>query len=962
MPDLAHDSANRVLPPVTLTIDDKQITVPAGTLVVDAARAGGIDIPVFCSHSKLDPLGACRMCLVEFVGPRGSRLDTSCTVRVSEGMVVRTNTELVKAVREANLAFILLNHPLDCPICDKGGECPLQDQTMAYGPGISRFVEPKRHKQKHYPISDLIMLDQERCILCWRCIRYLEEWEDKPQIGLFERGGETIIDVFPGQPVNAKTSGSIIDICPVGALTSRVSRFRYRPWELGKTPSICTLCAVGCNVRLDERVHELRRIVARENPAVNDEWICDKGRFLHQYVDHPERLTKPLVRDAATGELREATWDEAFGAIVERIRDRLDCAGAWAIGGIASTGVSNEAAYLFQKFLRVMVGTNNVDFAMGSAVLANPGGLSSIADIGKSDLIVLVGFDPSEAAPILELHIKRAVLRAGARLLIIGPRRIELARYVADARTKPGAYLPVWPGNEALALSDLAAAAEALRYAETAPRLGRSGGAKAAEEGALPSRQPAGGVRAAVRPLHALTSGKAEGGAGADAADLKAAAALLLAAKSPLFLYGPDVATGERGAAAVAALNNLAALLGQAAKVAYIGDGANSQGLRDMGLLPDALPGHQALGDAAVRERLGKLWGVEPPAGPGLSYHRMLEGGVQMLFVMGDDPGADPVAADALLALNFLVVQDLFLTETARRADVVLPCCSFAEADGTYTNLERRVQRAPQGVQAQGESRPDWAILTELAARWLAQGSTLDSENRVAEGSRASEAPSAAPKVPDWKKKPAKARQGAGPNPAWPPAQRGKAWSYPSARAVLEEIGKAVPFYADLRWEALGEAGAQWSAAGLARLPRRQESTLDSSPRSVPRTGAVSGIAGQNRVITPVPAPPDGSYWLASGPLLWDSRVLMTHAAEEVRRLIPEPFVALNPSDLAATGLPDGAMVSVTSPRGSATLRVRADPAVQPGTAWIPSGLAGRPAELLGAGRGETVAVSISLA
>ena len=184
---------------VNVTIDDIKVSVPAGTLVVDAAKAAGIEIPVFCSHPKLDPLGACRMCIVEFPGPRGSRLDTACTVRVSEGMAVRTDTEQVKKVREANLGFILINHPLDCPICDKGGECPLQDQTMAYGAGVSKFIEPKRLKQKHYPISDLIMLDQERCILCWRCIRYLEQWEDKPQLGLFERGGETVIDTFPGQ-------------------------------------------------------------------------------------------------------------------------------------------------------------------------------------------------------------------------------------------------------------------------------------------------------------------------------------------------------------------------------------------------------------------------------------------------------------------------------------------------------------------------------------------------------------------------------------------------------------------------------------------------------------------------------------------------------------------------------------------------------------------------------------------
>ena len=266
---------------VTLTIDNRAVTVPAGTLIVDAAAKLNIEIPVFCSHPKLDPVACCRMCLVEVIGPRGPQLMTACSVPVAEGMVVNTETEQVKATQEANLTFLLLNHPLDCPICDKGGECPLQDQTMRFGPGISELVEPKRRKKKHYHISDTIVLDQERCVICWRCIRYLKEWEDKPQLALFERGGETLIDIQPGKPVDAKTSGNIIDICPVGALTNRVARFAYRPWEIERTPSICNHCSVGCNMRLDTRTHRLRRIIGRENPQVNDQWICDKGRFAH---------------------------------------------------------------------------------------------------------------------------------------------------------------------------------------------------------------------------------------------------------------------------------------------------------------------------------------------------------------------------------------------------------------------------------------------------------------------------------------------------------------------------------------------------------------------------------------------------------------------------------------------------------------------------------------------------------
>ena len=660
---------------VNVTIDDIKVQVPAGTLVIDAAKAAGIDIPIFCSHPKLDPLGACRMCLVEFPGPRGSRLDTACTVRVNEGLVVRTDTEAVRQAREAVLGFILINHPLDCPICDKGGECPLQDNTMEYGPGASKFVEAKRRKQKHYPISDLIMLDQERCILCWRCIRYLEEWEDKPQIGLFERGGETVIDVFPGQPVDAKTSGSIIDICPVGALTNRVARFKYRPWELRKTPSICTHCPVGCNLRLDERVHTLRRIVARENMAVNDEWICDKGRFLHQHVDHPDRLKTPMIRE--NGELRPATWDEALATIVERLEALAE--GSAPFGGIAGGRVSNETAYLFQKFFRAFTGSNNVDFSEGSAVRAQPAGLSAIANIGRSDVIVLVDFDPSEAAPLLDLHIKRAIRRKGAKLIIINPRQIELTRYATGDK---GAYIPVRAGESAAALNDIAAEIQRKKEEEK----------RKIED---PRRK-----RETPQPANLQPS-------------------TLLAAKAPLFIYGPEAARGQTGRQAVAALGNLAAQLGRG-EIAYIGHEPNGQGLRDMGLTSDSLPGQLPVADPAVRERLGKLWGVQPPAEPGLGYTKMLEGGVKALYIIEADPGASPRIAAALSQLEFLVVQDLFLTETAQLAHVVLPTTSWAETDGTYTNLERRVQRAPAGIDPVDGALPGWAILTRLAERWLA--------------------------------------------------------------------------------------------------------------------------------------------------------------------------------------------------------------------------------------------------
>jgi NADH-quinone oxidoreductase subunit G len=899
---------------VSLTIDDKQISVPGGTLVVEAARSAGIQIPVFCSHPKLDPVGVCRMCMVEYVTPRGSRVDISCTVPVTEGMVVRTNTPAVKAAREAVLGFLLINHPLDCPICDKGGECPLQDQTLQYGPGASKFVEEKNHKAKHYPLSELVILDQERCVLCWRCVRYMEEWEDKPQLGLHKRGDSTFIDVFPGQPLDGKTSGSVIDICPVGALTDRTARFDYRPWELKKTASICTLCPVGCNLRLDERSHELRRIVARENPAVNEDWICDKGRFVRDYVDHPERLKTPLVRE--NGALRPATWDEALQCVVERLGAVIEAHGAKSAGAVAGAHLSNEAAFLCQKFFRVLLGNNNVDFPTGAAVRATPTGLPAIDALKQSDLIVLVGLDLSESAPVLDLMIKRAVKRNKAKLLILNPRRIEAARY-------PGAYLPVRPGSEAIALNGLAAWLLAKRAANAR----QSGSAKPAAQTFGPGGPNGQAEWAWLQQL--FTPEQVEAGSGVTAATLAAAAELLASSQRALFLYGPDAGAGQRGAATVSALNNLAGLLGRAECVAYIPSEANSQGARDMGFLPNALPGHSSVADASLRERLGKLWGVQPPAEPGFIYDQMINGAVRALFVIGANPALDPAAAQALRQLDFLVVQDLFLTETAQLAEVVLPSASFAEADGTYTNLERRVQRAPKGIRALGESRADWEILAALGQYWqTARGTQAEGSETVAQA--------------EWKRRRRAKPAREGRQAAARQAAAAKPWSYSNLAAVSEEIGRVVPFYAGFHWEALGSGGLQW-AAGAA-------------PRSAARLGSARVEPAQ---VAPVPAAPAGSFWLASGPILWDGGTITAHSHPQVLKLIPAPFVALNPADLASSKLSEGSEVSVTSPRGSVRLLLRADPSVQPGTAWLPLGLAGAPAEILGAGKGEPVAVKI---
>ncbi len=681
-------------------------------------------------------------------------------------MKFRYASESAKQAREDTLEFILINHPLDCPICDKGGECPLQDQTLAHGPGASEFEEIKTHKEKRYPISDLIMLDQERCIVCWRCIRYLEEWEDKPQLGLFHRGGETVIDFFPEQPVDARTSGNIIDLCPVGALTNRVSRFRYRPWELKRTKSICTHCSQGCNVRLDARTHQLRRIVARENLAVNDEWICDKGRFFHGFVDHAERLTTPLVRDADSGELREAGWDEALNVVAERLSSIADTHGPGTVGAIGSAKLSNEAAYLLQKLMRSLVGSNNVDHRGGAAVLADPRGLSNIRDVEKSDVIVLVGVDLAEEQPVLDLFVRRAVRRNGAKLVIVHPRRIEDTRY-------DGPYVAYKPGEELSALDGLSRAL--LKQKTVAERAGKLSG---------------------LAELTEYLRG------GQISQELAEAARLLAGAQRPIILYGPAMVSGPACEANRAALMNVALLAGCADRAFYIAPEANSVGVRDVGLLPNRLPGHLSLSDAASREHLQRLWGSKAPTEAGLSYDQMLaaaaDGRLKALYLVGSDPAADgPAGAAAVAGVDFLVVQEMFLTASAQQADVVLPAVSWAETDGTFTNLERRVQRAPKALaNPHSKAAPDWSIFMHLARAWPVA-------------------------VDEQPVKSSRSRKDGSQKGKREKADTPKPWKYASVQEVLDEIGKAFPAYAATDWASLGEHGKQWAADGLPVVARR---------------------------------------------------------------------------------------------------------------------------------------------
>jgi NADH-quinone oxidoreductase chain G len=420
---------NGTVPTVTLTIDGHQVTVPRGTLIVEAAKRVRIEIPVFCYHHKMEPVGACRMCLVE-ISPGPPRPQTACTTPVAEGMVVRTNTPMAVSGRADILEYELANHPLDCPVCDKGGECPLQDYTFRHGYPTSRVNAPRRHFLKPIPLSERIALDRERCVLCYRCTRYYDEIAWEQELTADHRGADSCITSQFGQPLRSIFSGNIIDLCPVGALTSRVWRFEARPWDMARTGSVCSRCAVGCNVTLWERRNQLVRVTSRQNDEIDEGWICDRGRFEYTEVNRPDRVRVPQVRG------RDATWDEAMEVLLDGIR------GAGHRLGISiRRDVTNEELFCLWRLLQGPWRGARVAMEGRTSLPAPDDDTLLIRDLDGARTIVVVASDTADDVPIVNLRIKKAVSKLGARLVIVHPDRLDLDRWpeAEHIRNRPGA-------------------------------------------------------------------------------------------------------------------------------------------------------------------------------------------------------------------------------------------------------------------------------------------------------------------------------------------------------------------------------------------------------------------------------------------------------------------------------------------------------------------------------------------
>ncbi|MBM7436968.1 NADH-quinone oxidoreductase subunit G [Streptomyces sp. HB132] len=627
---------------VTLTIDGIEISVPKGTLVIRAAELLGIEIPRFCDHPLLDPAGACRQCIVEVEGQRKPM--ASCTITCTDGMVVKSQitSPVAEKAQKGVMELLLINHPLDCPVCDKGGECPLQNQAMSHGGADSRFDGKKRTFEKPVPISTQVLLDRERCVLCARCTRFSNQVAGDPMIEMLERGALQQVGTGEGDPFESYFSGNTIQICPVGALTSAAYRFRARPFDLVSTPSVCEHCAGGCATRTDHRRGKVMRRLAANDPEVNEEWLCDKGRFGFRYAQQRDRLTTPLVRNAE-GVLEPASWPEALEAAAAGLS-----AARGRTGVLTGGRLTVEDAYAYSKFARVALDTNDIDFrarvhsgeeadflaarVSGRGLDLDGSGVTYTA-LEKAPAVLLAGFESEEEAPGVFLRLRKAHRKHGQRTF-------ALASHASRGLEKAGGtLLPAAPGTETEWLDALA------------------GGIGLESDGAV--------------------------------------------AAEALRGEGAVIVVGERLAAVPGGLTSAvrtAAATGAA--LVWIPRRAGERGALEAGALPSLLPGGRPATDPRAREEVASVWGVaELPSGFGRDTGQIVEaaatGELGALLVAGVDPEDLPDPAGALKALDevgFLVSLELRPGAVTERADVVLPVAAVAEKPGTFLNWEGRAR------------------------------------------------------------------------------------------------------------------------------------------------------------------------------------------------------------------------------------------------------------------------------
>ncbi len=643
---------------VNIIVDGKHVSAPVGTLLIEACKTVGIEVPSFCYYPNLSLQGACRMCLVKI--EKMPKLQTACTTVIGEGMIVTTESDEIKLARKSMVELLLGNHPLDCPVCDAGGECELQDMTFSYGAAESKYIELKQHRDEQQ-WSPVVYFDRPRCILCYRCVRICGEAMDVSALGIENRGVVSTIVPNKQDHLDCEECGMCIDICPVGALTSGAYRYKTRPWEMKHVGTTCTHCADGCKttlgVRRSDTGMEIVRGDNRDKSGINGDFLCIKGRYAFDFANHEDRLIQPLVRK--NGRLLPATWEEAFSVVGKRFREIADREGGRAIGVIGSTRTTNEENYLLQKFARVVLGTNNIDHhrtadfpALAEALHGKANSTASMRDVYDAPAILLIGNDPTNQHPLLAWQIRNDVRLHNARLYVVNAEKIKLQRQATS-------LLQVPAPSQTLFASYLGGD-DKFPYSPEARESWAAMRDKLREEKDLVVIFGSAIFDAGIRSLAKFTSGIPGG------------------------------------------------------KLICLADYANSRGASDMGLYPDLLPGYVPLSEGtSFREEWGGL-----PEAEGLSLPRMIEaakaGTLKALYVVGANPAGRLGLDSSSLKNTFLVVQEMFLTETASMADVVFPAANAYEKSGTFTNTCGDVQILKKAGEIT-TTKPDFEMIVRIA-------------------------------------------------------------------------------------------------------------------------------------------------------------------------------------------------------------------------------------------------------
>jgi len=855
---------------ITVTINDREINLEKPVTVLQAAGQAGIKIPALCYHEELERWGGCRLCLVEI--EKMPKLQAACTTMVADGMIVRTESEIISKVRRGILEFILINHPLDCPYCDKAGECELQDLVHQYGATAGRYTEPKIKIRQSF--DDAILLrNMERCIVCTRCVRMCDGVQGASAISVISRGNHSVIEPFSGGSYNCEYCGNCLTVCPVGAILSRLYLHNYRPWQIDKeVETICGYCGVGCTLTIQVRSESINRVIPKfGGRGVNRGLLCSRGRFGYEFVDSPERLKKPLIRIAPKESLelraqsselknskprtpnselfREATWDEAIGFVAKRLKEIKDNYGGDAIGGIASARCTNEDNYVFQKFMRAVLGTNNID---STARLGYAGaqrfledvlgqGITSniIEGLKNSDTIFVLGGDPTAVNPILGLAI-RAAAKNGSKVIIIGSAR-GLEKY-KSLTIIPPLY------QEADVLERLLKGIVEVK--------GLRGEKQAIEnwiktviQNTEHSAQNTG--YRIQNTEHRPVLSEVEG-----TQDIGTAKEMLIKGESIAIVLGQEVVQRSDGHRILAAVAGLVYIL--EARLYLLSERPNEQGLIDMGCLPDMLPGFRHVGIGDFRRRFNKAWGVSISEREGMSLMEMIEaadrGSLKALYVMGENPVFNLpnslFVENALKKLDFLIVQDIFLTETANLADVVFPALSWSEKDGTYTNLERRIQLLRKAVDT-SPGMEDWKIISGVSNK---MGYKMD---------------------------------------------------YSDAENIMEEIAKVSPLYKDLNYKEIGTGDCLWPYNGE---PLRGE------VREIP-----SAIG--------MPCEYKADFYLALEKPLFHSGTL-SRRSSALRKIYPEPLLKISPQNAEKLKLREGDMANISTAQGTMSIPVSIDASI----------------------------------